>query len=126
MERVRFDDHLAPGSVHRRRIVVRLVDNQAVAIETTAAGHTTLVGIRREAAQQGSLSLPHLSNRLRLPTHAALVISEAGLQQAQVQLLKRGHVRERHQKISATKPHRCFYPTFSHPAAGWQKWLSNK
>ena len=64
-----------------------------------------------------TLPLPHLSNRLRLPTHAALVISETGLHQAQVELLKRGDVGNRHEKISPTEPHRCLDPAFL-PSSG--------
>lgn len=79
MERIRFDNHFAPGSVHWRRIAVRLVDEQAVAVEAAALGHTTIVGVRGEAAQHGTLPFPHLPNRLRLPTDAALVIFETGL-----------------------------------------------
>ena len=109
---IRFDDHLAPGAVHRCRIAVRLVDNQAVAVETGAGRHTTLVGIGGEAAQHGSLPLPHLPDRLHLPADAALVIFETGVQQAQVQLLKRGHGGDRHEKIAAAKPHRCLHPPF--------------
>src|SRR6266496_24209 len=47
----------------------------------------------------------------RLAAHPALVIFETGLHQLQVQLLKRSHVGNRHEKISATEPHRCLDPT---------------
>src|SRR6266567_8519354 len=118
MEGIGFHNHISPRSVHRRRVAVSLVDNQAVPVEPGSGGHTTIVRIRRQAPQNGALPLPHLSNGLRLPTHSALIISEARLPQVEVQLLKRGHRGNGHEEISATKPHRCLHTTLLPPSSG--------
>ena len=95
----------APFSVDWHRVTIRFVGHQTVAIELGLRGHTTIVGKRRQAAQQGTLPFPHLPNRFRLPTHTALVIFETGLHQAQVQFLKGSDRGDRDEKIAATKSH---------------------
>src|SRR5260370_20362425 len=59
--------------------------------------------------------LPHLANGRELATDPALIIFETGFEQVQIQVLKRGHVWDGHEKISATKPNRCLNTTFSPP-----------
>ncbi len=92
VEWIGFDDHITPGPVDWRRVAVGLVDDQTVAIEPGSGRDTAIVRIGRQAAQNGALPLPHLSNGLGLSADPALIVLETGLQQI-----------------------------FSHPAAGWQK-----
>lgn len=61
---------------------------------------------------------PHLPNGLGLSADPTLIIFQAGFEQVQIQVLKRGHIWDGHEKISATKPNRCLDPTFL-PPSGW-------
>ena len=108
----------APFSVDWHRVTIRFVGHQTVAIELGLRGHTTIVGKRRQAAQQGTLPFPHLPNGLHLPADPAAIILKTGGSQLPIQLLEGGHIRDGNQEVPATKSHRCLYPTLL-PSGGW-------
>ena len=67
------------------------------------ARHAAIKGPPGQGAQQRLLTLPHLSNALRLPIDHAHLIAPTLLLEEAIQFLKAGHVRQRHEKIASTE-----------------------